>query len=94
MLFHSKSASNFLGVSDPELDQLIDEQERTFDQTRRVELVYRALRLVGEKVYTVPTVNIVVYSLINPRVHGLAFDGRSDPAFDGSNGLNAWVDMR
>jgi peptide/nickel transport system substrate-binding protein len=53
-MYHSKSTRNHAGVSDPQLDALIDKEEATLSDDERVKLVKEIQRYLGDKVYYSP----------------------------------------
>jgi len=55
-LFHSKNVGTFAWAmnKDPELDRVLEEQDTTLDQKKRLALVSRATRRILEQAYVVP----------------------------------------
>lgn len=84
----TKGGKNFGGVSDAELDVLIETLSRTFDQTKRNEILRRIQEIViAEKVYEIRPVFSRSRAVIgqrfssyepSPRLHNVTFETKPD----------------
>jgi ABC-type transport system substrate-binding protein len=50
-MHHTRSARNHGGVSDPQLDAMIDKEEAALDDNERIKLVKEIQRYCADKVY-------------------------------------------
>ncbi|MGH2588095.1 MAG: ABC transporter substrate-binding protein, partial [Dehalococcoidia bacterium] len=60
-MMHSKSTRNHAGISDPQLDAMIDKEGTTIDENERVKLYKDIERYVADKVYYAPGATGVAY---------------------------------
>jgi ABC-type transport system substrate-binding protein len=67
---HSKSTRNNTGVSDPELDALIDKEVATIDEAERVKAIKQIVARVNEQAYYAPTMIGPAYVALQPWVKG------------------------
>ena len=75
-LWHSsmaevESSSNFIGFSNPQADQLIEEIRLTFDPEKRKELYHRFHRLIYEEAPYIFLVSPYSLSAVSSRYHNL-----------------------
>jgi peptide/nickel transport system substrate-binding protein len=66
--FYSKSPTNALGISDPDLDNLILAQRAEFDSNKRLDLIRRAVRLINEHSYALAFYYPTGYVFWQPRL--------------------------
>ncbi len=88
--YHSKGSLNKAPINDPELDALIEEQDRTIDRQKAGELYQRVQRLVLEKHYTIPTIEVPSFIFWQPWLHGFNQNFGAQgyiPQWD-----NVWID--
>ena len=69
-VLHSGGATNNSRMRDPEIDRLVEAQQREFDETKRAETIRTIQRTLIQQAYTVPTVSYAGYLLVQPWVHG------------------------
>ncbi len=67
---HSKGAGNGFGINDPELDRPIEAQAVELDEKRRQQLFLEIQRLGLRKMYVIPLISPVNFTLWHPWVHG------------------------
>jgi len=53
-VWHSKGSYNSSGISDPELDKILDQLDREFDDTKRKKLISKGILYLREKAAEVP----------------------------------------
>jgi peptide/nickel transport system substrate-binding protein len=70
ILFHSKGHANSTKYSNPEVDRLIDEASTIFDQDKRKELYFKAVRLITMDAPYVYIVYVPEWAAMRPEVHG------------------------
>ncbi len=70
---HSASKRNHAGVSDSYLDQLIDKEGATLDESARVKLVRDIQRYMSEKMYYAPGFVGPAYTAVQPWVRGYRY---------------------
>jgi len=70
--FHSGTGENRYGVSDPQLDAMLEAQRREPDAARRAELVRQAVRFISEQVYGIAVFRAAQYQFWQPSVKGYA----------------------
>lgn len=68
--FHSGSGSNYIGLKDPKLDQMIEAQRREPDPTKRQQLIKDTSRYLAENAYETTLYQQVLYTLWHPYVKG------------------------
>ncbi len=67
---HSKGAGNSFGIKDAEIDRLVEAQAGELDVAKRQQLFLAIQRLMLEKMYTIPLITHVGFTLWQPYVHG------------------------
>ena len=70
ILFHSKGHANSTKYSNPEVDKLIDEAAALYDQKKRKELYFKAVRLITMDAPYVFVVYVPEWAAMKPEVHG------------------------
>ena len=70
ILFHSKGHANSTKYSNPEVDRLIDEASAIFDQEKRKELYFKAVRLITMDAPYIYIVYVPEWAAMRPEVHG------------------------
>jgi peptide/nickel transport system substrate-binding protein len=65
---HSASARNHAGISDPQLDQLLDKEQATTDTNERLKLVHEVQRYIMDKMYYAPMFIGPDYVFLQPQV--------------------------
>ncbi len=88
--YHSKGTLNKGGINDAELDALIDEQDRTLDRKRAGELNQRIQRIVLEKLYTIPAVELPAFAFWHPWLRDYPLSYSAQPYIPQWEGT--WVD--
>ena len=83
VLLHSRSRGNHGGYSNPEVDQLLERARVETSQERRASLYREAEHIAVEDAALVPLFFEVNYSLVKPRVRGLAVTPLGIISFEG-----------
>jgi peptide/nickel transport system substrate-binding protein len=65
-MLHSASARNHAGIDDPQLEQMIEAEERTLDEAERVKKVHDIQRYAMEKMYYIPIAVGDAYIAVQP----------------------------
>ena len=73
VLFHSGSAQNSGGYSNPELDRLLEAARTEQDVTKRIEIYQHAEQIIVDDAPVLFTTHSLSYSLIKPYVKGYVF---------------------
>ena len=71
LLFHSRSAQNGTGYSNPEVDELLEQARAEQDPGKRFRLYQRAEERIVMDVPWIPLYHDVNYLLVKPYVNGL-----------------------
>ena len=87
---HSKQAKARVGIDDPALDKLIDEQYKELDEEKRKKMWTDIQRLLLEKLYVIPLTTQVGYIAYQPYAHGWG-DNRAGQAVNMA-WENTWVE--
>lgn len=90
-LFRTGAALNTTGVSDPELDRTIDTILTSFDEGARKAAARKMQEVLLEKLYFVPTIDIVIYHVLQPWVRDYTVSS-SNPFMDIGNASQVWLD--
>ena len=88
--YHSKSVNNFIGVSDPHLDDLIMQGQSVYDPEERLPIFYEIQEYLADAQYDFAVPNESVNSVFPIWVHN------PRPALEHNVGdmwLEAWIDM-
>jgi peptide/nickel transport system substrate-binding protein/oligopeptide transport system substrate-binding protein len=70
-LFLSGSPDNYVGYSNPDVDELLRKAEVTLDTDERAELYLRAQQLIVDDDVLIPLYHDVSYTVVQPWVHDL-----------------------
>jgi len=70
VLFHTGSEFNLSGLSDADLDQLLDQADVEMDPAKRLALYQQAEERVLGQYYAAPLIHSIKAVLVNPRVKG------------------------
>ncbi len=70
-LFHSESPDNYVNLSDPDVDQLLDEAAIEQDETTRNDLLDQVHERVLENAVVMPLYHSIDYALVADHVNGL-----------------------
>ena len=73
VLFHSGSAQNSGGYSNPELDALLEAARVEQDVTKRIEMYQQAEQIIVEDAPVLFTIHSLSYQLVKPYVKGYVF---------------------
>jgi ABC-type transport system substrate-binding protein len=73
VLFHSGSAQNSGGYSNPELDALLEQARVEQDVPKRIEMYQQAEQIIVEDAPVLFTIHSLSYQLVKPYVKGYAF---------------------
>lgn len=79
VLFHSGSAQNHGGYSNPELDALLEAARVEQDVTRRIEMYQQAERMIVDDAPVLFTTHSLTFQLVQPYVKGFTFTPISIP---------------
>ncbi len=90
---HSQSSLNKMGLNDKELDQLIERQGAEADVEKRRQAHIAMQRLLLEKLYIIPTVEIPGYAAWQPWVHNYAYNIGSATFVDQATASRTWLDV-
>ncbi len=69
--YYSKGGGNPAHIVDPELDRLIDLQQRTLDKEKRYKVLRQIQEYLLDKMYVVPTIEFGFFWIAQPYVHNL-----------------------
>lgn len=69
--FHTKGASNYTNLSDPELDRLIEASQGEQDREKRNQLFKQMQRIIVDKVYYTPIVTLSQFVAVQPWLYDL-----------------------
>lgn len=86
ILFHSGGHANSTGYSNPEVDSLLEQARRNFDQDERKALYDRAHEVILQDLPYVPIYFSVEYAAMNERVRGFEWIPDQVPRF-----YNVWL---
>lgn len=89
--FHSTSLGNLSGVNDPDLDALLIQAKGELDSKKRNELLIRVQRIMTDKVYHVPLVNVATFQALQPWLHG--FHGSFSSSISILNSHATWMEV-
>ena len=89
--FHTKGAWNKAGMGNPRLDQLIEQQDRTYDTAERKKLVYQAQKIITENMYAAPTIDFAAYAVWQPWLKDMAMS--FSPQHHVPNWYDVWMDQ-
>jgi len=89
---YSKGSGNSFGINDPELDRLIEAQAAELDVKKRQQLFVSIQRLMLDKMYVIPTLSHVGFTLWQPYVHGWVDNYAGQAANQEWSRL--WVDVK
>jgi len=70
ILFHSKGHANSTKYSNPEVDKLLDEASVIYDQQKRKELYFKAIRIITMDAPYVFVIYVPEWAAMKPEVHG------------------------
>jgi ABC-type transport system substrate-binding protein len=86
---HPKSARNNAGIDDARLTGLIDEEEKTLDESERVKKVKEIQRYQLEQMFYVPGAVGSAYTVVQPWVRNFFYSGNY--GFGVETHLDLWV---
>jgi peptide/nickel transport system substrate-binding protein len=87
---HPASARNHIGLDDPRLTAMIDDEEKTLDEAARVKKVHDIQRYWIEQMYYIPVAVGFDYSFRQPWVKSLYYSGSY--GWGAESLFQAWVD--
>lgn len=90
-LFRTGAALNKTGVSDPELDSVIETILTSFDEETRKRATRRMQDVLLDRLYLIPTIDIVIYHVLQPWIRDYTVSA-SNPFFDIGNASQLWLD--
>jgi peptide/nickel transport system substrate-binding protein len=87
---HPSSARNHIGLDDPRLTAMIDDEEKTVDEAARVKKVHDIQRYWIEQMYYIPVAVGYDYSFRQPWVKRLNYSGSY--GWGAESLISAWID--
>ena len=86
--FRTGNPRNFQGVSDPQVDALIDKLSASMDDNERKKLSKEIQHLLLSNAYVIPLCGLKSFSVMKKKVHGYSpHQGYGDLSFPGT-----WLD--
>jgi len=89
-MLHSQSKRNHGGVSDPQLDQMIDKEGATVNQDERLKLVKEIQKYASDKMYYAPGFIGPGFVALQPWVKGYKYSANYGSGTE--TGLDVWLD--
>lgn len=90
--FHSKGAYNKMGIIDPKLDEYLEAQRFVLDVEKRKKASIDMQRLMEEKLYAIPTIELGVFPAWQPWVHDYYYNPGAATMLDAVNYSKIWLD--
>ncbi|MCX7601481.1 MAG: ABC transporter substrate-binding protein [Meiothermus sp.] len=89
-MFHSQGFINWVGVKNPQLDRLLDEQRTTLNPAARQRILDQAQRIIVEQAYVVPLYSSTNNFVVSRRLEGVTYRPYGFTAYSVLL-LGAWV---
>lgn len=90
---HSQGAFNSVGINDPRLDELLEVQRSEMSLDKRKQAALEMQRLLLEKLYIIPTIDLAVYAAWQPWVHDYVYNFGSAAFVDMATASRIWLDV-